>query len=739
MNFQNTQYPQNPNPPLSKIELHFTCNNLMDMDTFSKSDPQIYIYMQSNRSLEWKLIGKTEVIYDNLNPIFTKALLIDYYFETVQKLKFDVYDIDNEKGNINDQDFIGRVELTLAEIVSSGGKITKRLVNTKYHGRNVGLINISSEELSDDLNSTIRFQINGEHLDKKDFFGKSDPFLRISKSTEGGTFVAVHKTEVIKKTLDPRWVPFELTLRSLNNGDMERPLLWEVFDWNSSGKEDFIGAFKASVSQVTKQNRWQLINPKMQSSKRYKNSGELVFVNARVEKSYSFVEFIQGGTQINLMVGIDFTASNGSPSTPGTLHYTGSGPTEYAKAIQAVGNILANYDEDNNYPVYGFGAKIPPNNQVSHCFPLNFNDENPEVHGIDGILNCYYTSLKKITLYGPTNFATMISTAAQIARQYEKLNSGYLILLILTDGEITDMERTIEQVVEASTLPLSIVIVGVGNADFSKMEVLDADDEPLKANGKYMSRDIVQFVPFRNYNNDPQRLASDTLQEIPAQLVGYYKSKGIKPSEKKIRPYIESQQSVQNFNQNNTNLPFNPNQQYPPQQGQQNFNPNFNPNQQNPNQQFNPNVPFDPNQQNPNQHFNPQYYPNQYPQQGQQNQPFIPNQFPQGQQGGQQVQGVQGQEGGQQVGQQNQPFNPNQQFQQGGYNIPPQQYPNQNFQQGGYNVPPGQYPNQQYPPQQGGYNIPPGQYPTQQYPPQQGGYNIPPGQYPTQPNPQQKN
>ena len=65
--------------------------------------------------------------------------------------------------------------------------------------------------------------------------------MRISKSTEGGKFVAVHKTEVIKKTLDPRWVPFELALRDLNNGDLERALLWEVFDWNKSGKEDFIG------------------------------------------------------------------------------------------------------------------------------------------------------------------------------------------------------------------------------------------------------------------------------------------------------------------------------------------------------------------------------------------------------------------------------------------------------------------------------------------------------------------
>lgn len=65
---------------------------------------------------------------------------------------------------------------------------------------------------------------------------------------------------------------------------------------------------------------------------------------------------------------------------------------------------------------------------------------------------------------------------------------------------ISDMARTVDKIVEASKLPLSIVIVGVGGADFSNMEVLDADDDPLKNKyGELMSRDIVQFVPLRRF------------------------------------------------------------------------------------------------------------------------------------------------------------------------------------------------------------------------------------------------
>lgn len=63
--------------------------------------------------------------------------------------------------------------------------------------------------------------------------------------------------------------------------------------------------------------------------------------------------------------------------------------------------------------------------------------------------------------------------------QISQYNQHYYTLLILTDGIINDMDATIDQIVRGSSLPLSIIIVGVGGEDFSAMEVLDADDKPL--------------------------------------------------------------------------------------------------------------------------------------------------------------------------------------------------------------------------------------------------------------------
>jgi hypothetical protein len=60
---------------------------------------------------------------------------------------------------------------------------------------------------------------------------------------------------------------------------------------------------------------------------------------------------------------------------------------------------------------------------------------------------------------------------------------------------------------------VSIVIVGVGQADFSTMDVLDADEDPLYSQKfkRYMSRDIVQFVPFHEFKNDTYKLAKEVL------------------------------------------------------------------------------------------------------------------------------------------------------------------------------------------------------------------------------------
>lgn len=81
--------------PTDMVSLHISCEKLADMDIFSKSDPQCYIYLKNHKDdLNWYKIGETEQIQNNLNPVFVKSLEISYYFEREQMIKIEVYDID---------------------------------------------------------------------------------------------------------------------------------------------------------------------------------------------------------------------------------------------------------------------------------------------------------------------------------------------------------------------------------------------------------------------------------------------------------------------------------------------------------------------------------------------------------------------------------------------------------------------------------------------------------------------
>uniref|UniRef100_A0A8C2AVX3 Copine IVa n=1 Tax=Cyprinus carpio TaxID=7962 RepID=A0A8C2AVX3_CYPCA len=482
-------------------------------------------------------VDRTEVIRSCLNPTFSKVFTLDFYFEEVQRLRYELYDISSSQNGMREADCLGAMECTLGQIVSQR-KFTKALLK---QGNTVGKssIMITTEELTGN-NDYVELSFSARKLDDKDFFSKSDPFLEIYRVNDDNTQQLVHRTETIMNNLNPAWKTFKTSLNSLCSGDHERILKCTVWDWDSNGKHDFIGEFQATFREMRsamdgRQVQWECINPKYKVKKKnYKNSGIVILNQCKIIKMHSFLDYIMGGCQIQFTVAIDFTASNGDPRNSCSLHYIHPyQPNEYLKALVAVGEICQDYDSDKMFPAFGFGARIPPDFKVSHDFAVNFNEDNPECAGIQGVVEAYQNCLPKIQLYGPTNIAPIIQKVANFASEemHTKEAMQYFILLILTDGVITDMADTREAIVHASHLPMSVIIVGVGNADFTDMEMLDGDDGILRSpKGEPVLRDIVQFVPFRNFKHaSPAALAKSVLAEVPNQVVDYYNSKGIKP------------------------------------------------------------------------------------------------------------------------------------------------------------------------------------------------------------------
>nr|CAN68494.1 hypothetical protein VITISV_022266 [Vitis vinifera] len=517
---------QTLDPALFKIKLSFSGSNLRDRDIISKaciftrvfivqysfavllglpsfvvlnSDPMVVAYTKK-RDGTLEELGRTEVIMNSLDPAWIEKITVAYHFEIVQPLIFHVYDVDTKYYNLpvktlklNDQEFLGEGSCVLSEIVTKQGQsLTLDLHNRNGNKglKNLGKLTVHAEETVASRNA-IEVIFRCSHLDNKDLFSKSD-----------------------------------------------NPLVIECFDFNTSGNHVLIGKLQKSVADLEKLHKQKtgasFILPSSAQHGHEKVLKGQLFVDQFCEKQlYSFIDYVSSGFEFNFMVAVDFTASNGNPRTPDSLHYIDpSGRfNAYQQAIMEVGEVIQFYDSDRRFPAWGFGGRTN-DGTVSHCFNLNGSASGIEVEGVQGIMAAYASALNHVALAGPTLFGQVINNAAEIAGQSLSYNScKYFVLLIITDGVLTDLQETKDALVRASDLPLSILIVGVGGADFKQMEILDADNgcRLESSTGRVATRDIVQFVPMREVRGGQTSVVQALLEELPGQFLTYMRSRDIKP------------------------------------------------------------------------------------------------------------------------------------------------------------------------------------------------------------------
>lgn len=535
--------------PASRLELSFRAMALANEDFLGKSDPVLRVFLRDAQG-KWQKVGETEVIQNNLNPVWTTAVQVrghllhatgrhsvpdslcrqvNYFFEETQPLRFEVLDVDGVRGGTHTGDNLGAAECRLSDVVAARG-CTLQIPLSGSKSKRSSLV-VVAEELAG-VKGALQLQLAGQKLANRDgFFGKSDPFFTLAKTSEMSTPVVVAKSNVVKNNLSPTWQPVKVALQRLCNGDLQRPLQLHVLDWDADDKSKEIGSATVNA-QVLMQPGSRIA---LHHTKSRKEAGTVVVAAAQLLMEPTFFEYMQGGVEISCSVAIDFTASNGDPTMPQSLHYylNPSARNPYETAIAAVAEVLAPYDHDGLFPAYGYGGKLP-SGATSHCFALNGNPQASSCAGVAGLLAAYRQALGTVSLSGPTCFAPVIQQACHDAEQGMRTAGGlkYGVLLIVTDGEIMDMDATLEAIVRASLLPLSIIIIGVGSADFAAMKVLDCDGGLLRApSGRVAVRDCVQFVPFSAYSGlaSGARLAADVLAELPDQVVRHFMAVGRPP------------------------------------------------------------------------------------------------------------------------------------------------------------------------------------------------------------------
>ena len=426
--------------------------------------------------------------------VLTTSILIQYYFEKEQPLLVVI----NKSGGTNPRSF--QIRTTLGCIMGS----RKNTLIKNIPDANGEVLNIAAEKMG-----------NSEDI----------LVLRLDITPNGRINFADSKNKIVFHMMNNDRNPIYNSecishLGKFNEVKIPGGLLSKgiILSFLNNRKK-IVTEIQTNLQELANKKQFDI---KLSNSKIYK-----CISNSFLTKNYTFVDYLKAGVQIGLSIAIDFTGSNGNPNDPRSLHYIGGQePNQYERAIYACGSIMAYYDYDQLFPCYGFGAKI--NNVPTALFHLNFQ-QDPNINLIPNVIEEYHKSLSRVLLWGPTHFGPILrATNDMIRRENDKLK--YNVLMILTDGMIDDVDNTINELVEGSFLPLSVIIIGVGRADFSTMNVLDADENPLvDSQGRRAARDLVQFVPFLKFESDPDRLAQEVLAEIPKQIIEYYQQNNLDP------------------------------------------------------------------------------------------------------------------------------------------------------------------------------------------------------------------
>ena len=531
-----------------KISLFFNAKNLTKMDYTSNTDSFIVVFSEDAKTKKITKLGNTSVVKDSQHPEFPDQLVIDYKFETIQRFILKVYDQDANAPlqDLDKHSLIGEVSFLITDLMRNKRSQSLELEFTKPHK---GVVIIRGEPVSD-TRDIFKVGFSGQDLKNKDWglccclglIFQSSPFVMIRRLREDGQYQLIYKNEAKPGNLNPEWDVCRIPMMNLCNGDVYRPLEIQFMDYVDNGNHTSMGEVKFNVKTLLDSGGAKSL-PVIESdlvgktvgtifSKEYENSGMLNFKSISIERHPTFTEFIKGKMEITFMVGIDFTGSNGDFSDPTSLHYQSQlQDNAYQTAIKTIGHIIDAYDTDKNYPIYGFGAYFREKDgamttKVEHAYPLA---DGEEVHGVDGLLDAYKNAVPTVNMSGPTLFQPLIEKAILRAKSFNvtQENQKYLVLVILTDGVLNDPEATIAALQAASDLPISVIIIGVGEADFSTMNQIDGD----KIKRKPGVRDLCQFVPYNKFKSEGIiELAAEVLREVPTQCLEFMASKKILPN-----------------------------------------------------------------------------------------------------------------------------------------------------------------------------------------------------------------
>jgi len=450
MSLQETNNHNNNNPTTKQVKIKLKDANRTKLllsfslrNALQDSNSSLYIVVyetvveESTKFMSYtaqarKEVGRTEAISADTEVYFHNRVEWNYAFEDTQALYIQVWKQGRDSYQDTPRKLWGEVWISVGQLLVRFGSVALLpLVLSEPSSRKQDpMLEITAVEPKY-VKTVLSMHLAAAKLKKPSaIFGSIRPILIIQRSYLSQLTTVVHslegeddetlwetvyETEPVKEeenifhslTKQKNMFDFgrlELSQEDLDRGNAELPLSLQVVHLKKTGQRSLIGSFLTNEKFLSSQPSNSIFPLKSPAGRdQLSPPGYIVLLSPlHTHTLWTFLDYIIGGCELKLIFAIDFTASNGNPKQPGTLHYCGDASrlNEYERAIREIASVLLEYQIEQQIACYGFGAKLPPYEKTHHCFPLTLIEGSPYFYGLEDVLAGYHSILSNIQFHG---------------------------------------------------------------------------------------------------------------------------------------------------------------------------------------------------------------------------------------------------------------------------------------------------------------------------------------------------
>lgn len=522
---------------LDDVDFTLSCSEIRFPDRRYRYYPQVKLYIREQG--EFSLYDQTEIVRGNKSPVFQQKFKIPYNPGVVLSLKFELVDSPSPE----DQKFLGQAIITSEE-----------LVRTNERSKTIEIMSLIDKvcdltlQWHPSANPSKDILISFEGVDLKyhtAWFLKPDvrPFFRLGRWMSDEEYLTVYESNIAEETRNPKWKSFKVKTSNLSKGDSKNPIKFMALHYEN-GSEKNLGEGYFTLEQILQGHA--LIH--LEDKSKQKHAGT-IRVKCQIIQKTTGINENKIDSKLNFMMGIDFSDTqrriHGLESTH--LKSTEEGVNQHQVALNELFDLFFCLNAQQAIPCYGFGSlKASSSSKTrkedgSSYFSITGNPSNSLVSDLNDLMEAYNKQLTSNLSGGQANFSEIIQKATYLAK-FNQLRGTkeYVVLVLLTDGTIEDLENTLNSMIQAANLPLSVIIIGVGESDFDSFESLDRQLGLCET----VRRDYVSFFAYKDFEGDINKLKSKIQLEIPEQILEYIETEHSlfeesRDSQKEIPAYLK--------------------------------------------------------------------------------------------------------------------------------------------------------------------------------------------------------